>query len=1065
MSKHSILFAACVLAFPCQTALAQGVTGAILGAVSDPSGARIAGAAVTATNTLTGETRTATANEAGDYLFPVLPVGQYRIEVERQGFKKFVREGIALSVNRNARVDAVLEIGEVSQEVKVVGDVPLVDTRTVQVGGLIDSRRINELVLNGRNIYDLVSMLPGVSSATTPSVMDNSGNFLRVNGSRTRHSTFLLDGNFNNDLYRNSGNEAPNPDAVEEFRLLTSNFSAEYGRSPGAVINVVTRSGTNDYHGAVFEFLRNNKLNARNFFQPAVSPLRQNQFGASLGGRIVRDKLFFFTSYQGLRIRSSEFRNVAITPNAAQRRGNLSDQPAARQPLDPTTNRAFPGGIIPADRLDPVAQNILKLVPLPTTSDGRVEALKPRSQSSDQGLGKLDWLWKPGHKLYGSLFLVRGRGFQPFGGASQIPDYSPIDEILNQHNVAANEDWIVSASLLNQFRFGYTRRYSQSTGSMRTSWSDFGSKVTLGADPPRPPQMYITGWWQMGLFSESHMTQESYNFSDTLSWVRGAHSFKAGLWGLYNKFEEVGSWLGPGQIRFNGDITRNGLSDFLMGRAGSFRQNNGNNRFFRNQNWHAFVQDDWKVHPRVTLNLGLRWELNTPYVSVQDEYQTFRWGARSTLIPKAPLGLVFPGDPGVPRGLIDTDLNNFAPRLGVAFDVFGDGKTAVRAGYGFFYGVGFANTMGSDMQGQPFLVDVTVYGTPNLIEPYSQVPGGSPFPYKLDSKNPLFSLPVTASYLNENFSTPYVQHYTLAIEQQLMHNLGVTLAYVGNASRKLIVQRDANEAIYIPGQSTAGNVNARRPYLPGTIAQISETETASNAHYDSLQMTVNKRFSRGFSVMGNYTFGKSIDEISDDKFNPTALALVDSKNRRLDRAASDADIRHILALSYVWELPRLERWGPFGKQVLGGWQWNGGVRILSGSAMTVTSGRDTNVNGNNNDRPDLVGNPLLPTDRPRAERIAKYFDSAAFRTAPTGSPGNAGRSLIYGPGAMNWDCGIFKNFTFLEKHRVQFRAEFFNFPNRVNLGNPNLTLSNQNVGRILGSGGARVVQFGVKYTF
>lgn len=402
----------------------QGVSGTILGSVSDATGARIPGASVAVTNVQTGQTNRTTTNEVGDYLFPVLPGGDYRVEVESPGFKRFIRQGITLSVNQNARVDAVLEVGEVSEQIEVVDDAPLVDTRQAQLGGLVDSQRVNDLPLNGRNVYDLVSLLPGVASARLPTVQDNSGNYLNVNGSRSRHSTFMLDGGFNNDLWRNSGNAAPNPDAVQEFRLITSNYNAEYGRSPGAVLNVVTKSGTNSYHGSAFEFLRNNKLNAKNFFQPSVDPLRQNQFGGSVGGPILRDRTFFFGSYEGLRIRSSDFRNVALTPTAAERIGDFSNSRGAA-PRDPVTNQPFPGGIIPADRLDPVAVNILNaLVPLPNTDDGRVESLQPSTSDSDQFLVKIDHQLTNAHKLYGSLFIVQGSTFTPFGGVSQIPEYA-----------------------------------------------------------------------------------------------------------------------------------------------------------------------------------------------------------------------------------------------------------------------------------------------------------------------------------------------------------------------------------------------------------------------------------------------------------------------------------------------------------------------------------------------------------------------------------------------------------------------------------------------------------------
>lgn len=1043
--------------------MAQAVTGTIHGSAIDPSGAGVPGATVRATNTLTGEVHTRITDEVGDYLFPAVPVGQYRLEAEMIGFKKFVREGITLSVNRNARVDVTFEIGEFSEESRVMGDVPLVDTYQVQIGGLVDSQRVNDLPLNGRNVYDLVTILPGVSGTRLPTVQDNDGNFLTVNGSRTRHSTFMLDGGFNNELWRNSGNAAPNPDAVQEFRLLTSNFNAEYGRSPGAVINVVTKSGTNQWHGSAFEFLRNDKLNARNFFRPTVEPLRQNQFGGTFGGPILRNKTFFFASYEGLRIRSTAFRNSGLMPTVAERRGDFST--SRQPPRDPVIRTPFPGGIIPPSMLDPVALRILEtFVPLPNTADGRLEVSKPTKSNSDQILAKIDYELTANHKLSGSFFLLQGSTAEPFAGVSMIPDYSPLDNTLHQRNVVVGEDWILSPMALNQFRFSYSRHFADRVGQIRTSWKDFGSQVTLGAGPPRPPQIFVTGRWNMGHFGEGPFVSQSAGWSDTLIWVRGRHALKVGTWLLYNRFDEPGNWLGSGQVRFNGGFTGNALADFLLGRAASFRQNNGTNRHFRSSSWHSFIQDDWKLHPRITLNLGLRYELDVPWISTTDEFQTFRFGQPSRAIPKAPLGLQFPGDPGIPRSVVKTDRNNWAPRLGVAIDPFGNGKTAIRAGYGIFYAIGFANFF-SDLQGQPFLVDVTVFGTPNLINPYANVPGGSPFPYTLNRADPRFSLPVTASYVSENYATPYVQHYSLTLDRQLMTDLSLQVAYVGNTSRKLVVQRDANAPRFIPGGSTAGNINARRPYLPGVFAQISHTESASNAHYDSLQVSLNRRFAQKFSLLASYTLSKSIDEISDDKFNPTGVALIESNNRRLDRAPSAADTRHIFAVSYLWELPGTDRGGWLGRQVLSGWQLNGITRLQSGSPFTVVSGRDTNLDGNNNDRADLISDPKLSSNRSRDERITQYFNPGAFTTPPVGSSGNASRNLLYGPGSITWDFSLFKNITLFERRTLQFRGEFFNFLNVVNLGNPNTTLSNRNVGRILSAGPARVIQFGLKYIF
>ncbi|MEP7364032.1 MAG: carboxypeptidase regulatory-like domain-containing protein [Acidobacteriota bacterium] len=1046
-------------------ALLAQVSGTILGTVMDESSAAVPASSVTTTNTLTGEIRRATTDAAGNFIVTALPVGQYRVEVKHEGFKAFVATGITLEVNQNVRIDARLTIGAVVESVEVTTDSAKVDTYQTQLGTVVDTHRVNDLPLNGRNVYDLAITLPGVSNTNFNTVSNSGGAFLNVNGSRTRQSTFMLDGAFNNDLWRNSGNTSPNPDAVQEFRLITSNFNAEFGRSPGAVFNVVMKSGTNSLHGSVFEFLRNDKLNARPFFQPTVPQLRQNQYGFAIGGPVIRNKTFFFGSFQGLKVRSLAFVNSATTPTAAERAGDFSAAVANQRPNDPLTNAPFPGAMIPAGRLDPVAKTILdRYVPLPNTPDGRLQSTGSSKDDENQYLVKVDHMLTSNQKLYGSVFWINGGSYQPFPSSTQVPNYANNTTQYTQRNVVVSHDWIISPTMLNQAQFSWSRRDTPIVDEFTHSWSDYGSKVTLGALPARPPQLFINGRWQMGTFGGNGQLQQSFSGSDTVTATHGKHTLKGGVWYLGGKFDEVGNWLGAGQVRFTGNFTRNTLADYMLGMAASFRQNNGLSRVFRSTAVHGFVQDDWRLTPRITLNLGLRYELNKPMVSTTDELATFRFNQQSTVIPKAPLGQLFYGDKGIPRGMAKTDWNNFAPRVGIAFDPTGKGRTAIRAGWGVFYAISFANVT-SNLQGQPFLVDVTVFGTPNLVDPWSAVPGGSPFPYTVNRSNPSFSLPMTTNYYDQDAVTPYVQHYSLAVEQQVTSTLTVQGAYVGNSSRKLFFQRDANAPIYRAGSSTAGNVNARRPYLPGTFAQIAHTNTGSNAHYDSLQLSFRQRMSHGFTINGSYTFSKSIDEISDDIFNPTAVALVDSNNRLLDRAASGFNAPHVFVVSYLWQLPQTHRSGWVGTQVINGWQLSGITRFDSGSPFTVTSGADTNLDGNANDRADLVGDPKLSGSRPRDEWLNQYFNKAAFARPAEGTPGTAGRSILYGPGAATWNLSAFKSFQIRETHRLQFRTEFFGAFNHPNFSNPNTTLSNPNFGRILGAGGARVVQFGLKYLF
>ncbi|MEZ5361737.1 MAG: TonB-dependent receptor [Bryobacterales bacterium] len=1055
----------CGIALLLSSGLHAQVTGTILGTVTDETGAIVPGAAVSVKNTLTGETRNASTDASGSYIVTGLPVGQYQVEVQSEGFKSFVASGITLEVNQNIRIDASLTIGALVESVEVTTDPAQVDTYQTQVGTVVDTNRVNNLPLNGRNVYDLAITLPGVSNTNFNTVSNSGGAYLNVNGSRSRQSTFMLDGAFNNDLWRNSGNTSPNPDAVQEFRLITSNFNAEFGRSPGAVFNVVLKSGTNKLHGSLWEFLRNDKLNARPFFQPTVPQLRQNQYGFSVGGPVIKNKTFFFGSFQGLKIRSLAFVNAATPPTAAERSGDFSSARANQLPVDPTTNTPFTGAQIPVSRLDPVAMSILdRSVPLPNTPDGRLQATGSSKDDENQYLVKIDHMLSSKHKIYGSLFMINGGSYQPFPSNTQIPNYANNTTKYTQRNVVANHDWIVSPTLLNQVQFSWSKRDTPIVDQFNNSWSDYGSNVTLGAGPPRPPQLFINGRWQMGTFGANGQLQQSFTASDTVTATKGKHTLKGGVWFFHGKFDEVGNWLGAGQVRFTGNFTRNTLGDFMLGRAASFRQNNGLARIFRSTAAHGYVQDDWRVSSRITLNLGLRYELNLPMVSTTDELATFRFGQQSTVIPKAPLGQVFYGDPGIPRGMAKTDANNIAPRFGIAIDPTGKGKTAIRAGYGVFYAISFANVT-SNLQGQPFLVDVTAFGTPNLVDPWSDVPGGSPFPYTLDRSNPSFSLPMTTNYYDQNAVTPYVQHYSLTIEHQLTSTLTGQVAYVGNTSRKLFFQRDANMPIYTPGSSTAGNINARRPYLPGTFAQIAHTNTGANAHYDSLQASFRQRLAHGFTINGSYTFSKSIDEISDDIFNPTAVALVNSNNRRLDRGASSFNAPHIFVLSYLWDLPQTQRFGWVGKQVINGWQMSGITRFDAGSPITITAGSDTNLDGNANDRADLVGDPHLADNRSRDAKLAEYFNTDAFARPATGTFGTAGRGILYSPGAQTWNLSALKNFAVREGQKLQFRAELFSAFNHPNFASPNTVLSNPNFGRILGASGARVVQFGLKYLF
>lgn len=1091
---RSCFFAGLVIAFLVAAAAgyAQTTTGSIFGTVTDPSGAVIPGVTVTATNVQNGLAQTATSNATGNYIFPVVDPGVYTVRAVMSGFQQVSQSDVRVSATQNVHVNFSLQTGSSSQTVHVTAATTLVDTRESQIGTTVDQRRITELPLNGRDAYTLVQLAPGVTSYTSNTNIGNpNGVTFSVNGIRAFENSFYLDGGFNTAVYRVGGNLIPNPDALQEFRILTANYDAEYGRSPGGVVNVITRSGSNQFHGLVYDYLRNDVFNAKSYFNPVVTPLKQNQFGATLGGPIHKDKAFFFLSYQGLRVHTPVIISAGIvTPTPAEAGGNFSAYlPTSSGPItacnqalspadkaakrfivcNPATNKPFPGNILTTP-LDPVAQNLLKTVPLADPNTGVTPAqTASANQSANQGLARVDYQLTDTHRLEGMFFTSRGTQTLPNLGGNQILDYSGASDYANQTNAILADTWVASPSAVNSLRLFYTlNHFIAAPLFANNTLADLGSNAGQGTLPATQPRIIVTGYWTMGVGGAGNNNQydQSYGGIDTFYWTHGNHTAKFGGSFLWSNWQENGLFLGSGQATFSGSSTGNALADFLLGRANTFEQNSGAIHRLHAPDPALFAQDDWKVNRNLTLDLGLRWEVYPPYTG-ENNNGTFVPNVQSTRFPTAPLGLLSSGDPGVPDGIRHTSYTKFAPRVGFAYDVFGNGKTSIRGAFGIFYSANH-ESLWENLEQQPFTLDVVANKTPNLVNPYS--PSPDPFPYVIDPQNPRFTSGATIYGIPQGKnSVPYFEEYNLAVQQQLGTNWSTQIAYVGNVGRQLYMIRDDNSPVYVPGGSTTtAGLNARRPYQPTpatyTFGAINLTDPVANSSYNSLQVTVTRRFAHDFSVDGSFVWSRAIDIYSPlEGLNP---ALVNENDPAMNRGLSDLAVPKSFFVSYLWALPSVQRWGTFSKLVLNGWQVNGITTIQSGSPFNLLSGVDSNLDGISTDRPDQIADPFLSTHRGRTAKIAQYFNTAAFAQVPAGTPyGNVGRNSMLGPGLVNTDLSAFKTFALWKTNQLQFRGEIYNLFNNVNLSNPNSNLKSPQFGKITGSAAGRIVQLALRYSF
>jgi Carboxypeptidase regulatory-like domain len=1036
--------------------LAQLDTGAITVTVRDATGSAVPGATLLLHNERTGAThRTAVTNELGSYTFPVIPSGSYTLRVEQRGFKTYEQPSIYLQVNEQLSVPVSLEVGEANEQVTVTTMAPLVEATSGAIRETVDRVRVSELPLNGRNVLQLQVLIPGSVSAgsldqgaATPGYAINGG----IGGS----NLYTLDGGEYQDSYFNAPLPFPNPDAIQEFTIQTNSYSAEFGRNRGASVNAVTKSGTNELHGGAFEFVRNNVFDSRPFFSQAVPAFKRNQFGGQLGGPIRKNKTFVFGAWQGTHERGTPTTSTATVPSAKMRGGDFSQ--LSKPITDPLSGSAFPGSVIPASRLSAPALNFLnKYVPLPNLGNNYVTP-QPSPKDGNQYLIRVDHELSEKNRLYGRYIYNDDFLFSPAGNLANWG----IDQTFHRQGVVVGDTHLFSPSLVNSFLFAFNRVYSYIVQTPDVVWSDLGANI--------PPASPVTHSWQnltlTGYFSAITGTfwdlgRNVYDFSDSLSWNRGRHSAKFGAQISHYRVNQINEFYSRFGGTFNGFATGDAAADYMLGDINTFREVSvlGNN--LGQTLWQFFALDEIKLSPRLTVTAGARWQPDFHFTEASGKESSFRPAQQSSVYANAPLGLLFKGDPQLPSNVINPNLHNVAPRVSFAYDVFGDGKTALRGGYGIFFDDFASIRLNRFPLIQPFVLDISLFDV-NLADPFG---GKSPFPFippstPAQKKAFQFITPAATTSFNPDFRTPYAQQWNFNIQRQLPFEMVVTAAYVGSKSSRLFGSHNLNPAVFGPG-ATVGNTQARRLYQQ--FGTIEEESTVGYSQYHSFQLTVNKRFSRGFTLLASYTFSKDLGLTSSQ--GEGSLGTRDPNNWNLDKGLLSTDRPQIVAISSVWQVPSGSLRGAM-KQAVGGWELTGIYTASSGAPLTVRTGVDRSLNGQGLDTADVLGNWQFHQSRSRQQELAQWFQTSAFALPALGSVGSSGIDIVRGPAMSNLDLALFRNFQIKERLRFQFRAEFFNILNHTVLGNPNTTLTSSNFGKILSTGTApRVGELGLKFLF
>ena len=1077
----------------CVLVRAQAPIGTLEGQITDPAAALVSNAEVSVHNTQTGLTRTIRSSRQGAFHFSDLPVGLYLLDVKAQGFAPYSASSIRLDIGQVVSWPVQLRIAGEHSVVNVSGEAVTVDTSPT-IGNVVSEKQVVDLPLNGRDLTQLGLLQPGVAPMTAGLAeaggIARSGQAYAVNGQRPESNNYLLDGASNVDSV-NGGYALRTPvDAVNEFRILSLNAPAEYGDTSGATTSVVTKSGGNAFHGDIYEFLRNDAMDSRNFFAAQTEPLHRNQYGATLGGPIRKEKDFFFLYFEGQRDSEGKTQ-AAIVPTAAERAGDFSGliNPATGQPvplINEFTGQPFPGNKIPAALQNPIALAAEQLYPLPNIGANVFESTQLGSTNYNQGGFRLDHYFRSSDQFFVrySTSSLHQLDPLPIGGAG-VPGFPVTDDIRTN---SATTTWVhlISPQTVQTVRGSFFRNVflnGQAQNHTPGSALGFQYQPTLGLNDG-VPYLIVSGYASLGnpITGPQNTYQNDYQGSYSVAMTRGRHNLKFGADITREQINALFGIATNGFFVFAPFPASDSFASFLLGQSVQFFQGGGQfDRGLRKWVTAGYAQDEFRITPRLTLNLGLRYEVNTPYTDIRNRMNAWEPGKQSVVYPQAPEGLLFPGDPGVPAGIAPVDYHEFMPRVGLAWDPFGGNKTIVRAGYGIFYD-GFTNGTGGPLQGAISALPWTqAYQLPgpgfNVANPY----GTSPTPF--GGQN--FVAPATVLTVQSGALPPYSQNWNFSIERAIAKDYLLDIRYVGNKGTHLPRFIEANPSIYGPGVN-ANNNNEIRQYTTCNAAGICNYGSVgliaddSSSTYHALEIAFSRQYSHGLSFLASYWFSKSLDYISTLNVAGSAPTLVAGENDlaqnpfdlRAEHGPSLFDARSRFVFSGTWALPRWRDAPKAAALITNGWQLNTITSISSGTPFTVYDSADVSLQGSApeisgfySSRPDLISDPNSGQPHTPNQWVSRAPFLQLNPQTQAGQFGNEGRNVVRGPGIADVDLSLFKYFNIDESRRVQFRAECFNLLNHPNFGLPENDLESPAFGQILQAGPPRLLQLALKFVF